>query len=134
MNLTEVIDKIAPFLKWAGGKRWLVRDHPHLMPASYKRFFEPFLGSGAVYFHVDPAAAVLGDSNKDLIDTYLGLKENYKKVLALLRFHQRNHGKRYYYHMRQSIPRSLEGKAARLIYLNRTCWNGLYRCALNRVL
>jgi len=131
MKPAEENNRATPFLKWAGGKRWLVRDHLYLTPSKFNRYIEPFLGSGAVYFHVDPSAALLGDSNQSLIDAYRGLKRDYKKVLTLLRYHQRNHGDQYYYRMRESIPTTLEMQAARLIYLNRTCWNGLYRVNTN---
>jgi DNA adenine methylase len=118
---------VSPFLKWAGGKRWLVRDRRHLLPGTFRRYIEPFLGSGAVFFHLKPQDALLGDSNQALVDTYQGIKNDCRKVEALLRRHQCNHGEQYYYQMREHNPRTLAAKAARLIYLNRTCWNGLYR-------
>ena len=59
----SAIERLVPFLKWAGGKRWLVANHPHLFPAHYSRYIEPFLGSGAVYFHLRPRSALLTDAN-----------------------------------------------------------------------
>ena len=118
---------IKPFLKWAGGKRWLVANHKNLFPESYERYIEPFLGSGAVFFHLSPTKGILGDSNKELIKTYKGIRKNWKLVYKYLSEHQENHSKDYYYEIRKWDPSSLEAKAARLIYLNRTCWNGLYR-------
>lgn len=125
--MREHKETILPFLKWAGGKRWFVRQYDHLIPERFNRYIEPFLGSGAMFFHVRPERAVLGDSNRDLIDTYKGIKQYPGEVAKILRKHQRLHNDHYYYRMRDSASRSLAGAAARLIYLNRTCWNGLYR-------
>lgn len=124
-------ESLTPFLKWAGGKRWLVDNHPDLLDVDFERYIEPFLGSGATYFKLAPKNAVLGDSNKELINAYLAIKACWEKVLDRLRVHHRKHCKEYYYKIRDSKPRSVHGKAARLIYLNRTCWNGLYRVNLS---
>lgn len=121
---------IVPFLKWAGGKRWLVTSHSDFLTLPYKRYIEPFLGSGAVFFHLTPKRAILADSNKELINTYQAIKDNWKGVKKELQIHHRNHSKKYYYAMRSSNPRTPHTKAARFIYLNRTCWNGLYRVNL----
>jgi DNA adenine methylase len=118
---------ITPFLKWAGGKRWLVANYPKVFPTKVNRYFEPFLGSGAVFFHIEPKESVLGDVNKDLIATYKAIKKDHKSVFIELKKHQTNHSDSYYYHVRASRPRNIYRKAARFIYLNRTCWNGLYR-------
>src|SRR5258708_7924496 len=67
-SLTEPI--LVPFLKWAGGKRWLAADYAHLLPADFDRYIEPFLGSAAVFFHLRPQKALLSDSNAALISTY----------------------------------------------------------------
>lgn len=120
-----------PFLKWAGGKRWLVSAHPDLLPVSYKRYYEVFLGSGAVYFSMRPKIATLSDLNEELIECYSVLRDEWQNVVERLHFHQRLHSKDYYYQVRGSKPRLLANKAARFIYLNRTCWNGLYRVNLN---
>ena len=116
-----------PFLKWAGGKRWFVQDHSDIFPDTYHRYIEPFLGSGAVYFHLCPEKAVLGDINEELIQTYQAIQQNWQLVLRYLREHHKKHSKSYYYEIRSTVPRSLASTAARFIYLNRTCWNGLYR-------
>lgn len=118
---------IEPFLKWAGGKRWLVNRHEELFPSGFQRYIEPFLGSGAVYFSLKPKRAILSDINSELIETYHAIREHGDKLYLLLKKHQRQHSNEYYYYMRASSPRSLCGRAARFIYLNRTCWNGLYR-------
>lgn len=128
---TDSNGKILPFLKWAGGKRWLAARYDHIFPSSYNRYIEPFLGGGAVFFKLQPKNAILSDSNKELIETYIALKKDWKKVLLKLKEHQKNHSRDYYYKIRKSNPRSLFSKASRFIYLNRTCWNGLYRVNLN---
>lgn len=121
---------VAPFLKWAGGKRWLVEQRPELFDQPYDRYIEPFLGSGAVYFFLRPSKAILADTNERLIEVYCQIKHNYKKVEASLAEHHRRHSKDYYYAQRQSRKRSPAGRAAQFLYLNRTCWNGLYRVNL----
>ncbi|MDD2467313.1 MAG: Dam family site-specific DNA-(adenine-N6)-methyltransferase [Desulfobulbus sp.] len=125
--------KTKPFLKWAGGKRWFVTNHSDLFPQNFNRYIEPFLGSGAVFFHLQPHNAFLGDSNKELIDTYRAIQREWKLVYRYLRAHHTKHSKEYYYQIRTSQPISPAAKAARFIYLNRTCWNGLYRVNLSGV-
>lgn len=120
-----------PFLKWAGGKRWLVEGCSDLFPTEYNRYIEPFLGGGAVYFHLLPEQAILADVNSDLIDAYKGIKKDWKLLTNHLRSHQRGHFDDYYYEVRDKRPSDLIERAARLIYLNRTCFNGIYRVNLN---
>lgn len=122
-----------PFLKWAGGKRWFVANYSHILPNNFNRYIEPFLGSGAVFFYLQPKQAILGDANLDLINTYQAIKENWRLVYRYLRVHHRNHCNKYYYQIRSSNFRSMESRAARFIYLNRTCWNGLYRVNLDGI-
>jgi len=122
---------VFPFLKWAGGKRWLVSSHSHLLPKRFNTYVEPFLGSGAVYFHLTPQEAVLSDINKDLISTYQAIKEDWHSVFKNLKLYNRSHSESFYYEMRDKALRSKYTKAARFIYLNRTCWNGLYRVNMN---
>ena len=121
---------IKPFLKWAGGKRWFVRKHSDLFPEEFNRYIEPFLGSGAVFFHLQPKNAILGDLSKDLINTYQAIKDDWSLVYRYLKEHHNNHSKDYYYKVRSSSLSSPASKAAKFIYLNRTCWNGLYRVNL----
>jgi DNA adenine methylase len=118
---------LVPFLKWAGGKRWLARNHVELLPEFSGVYIEPFLGGGAVYFHLNPSRAVLNDQNPDLVNTYRAIKRAPGEVEKLLEVYQRKHSDDFYYHMRSSAPRSPTKRAARFLYLNRTCWNGLYR-------
>jgi len=119
-----------PFLKWAGGKRWLANRHPGIIPSNYSRYFEPFLGSGALFFALRPRDAVLCDLNSELVETFLAIRENWRAVADRLRHYQRSHSKAFYYAARRSRPRVAAARAARFIYLNRTCWNGLYRVNL----
>lgn len=125
LNSDEI--RCVPFLKWAGGKRWLVAQHPNLFPKSWNRLIEPFVGSGAVFFGLMPAHAILSDKNERLIESYFAIKENWREVGELLRRHQAKHSNAYYYEMRAKKFRKPESRAAQFIYLNRTCWNGLYR-------
>lgn len=126
MNSTQVV----PFLTWAGGKRWLTSFKEDIFPKQYNRYIEPFLGSGAIFFNLKPKRALLSDTNKELIQTYQAIKTNWQKVEFLLKKHHRLHSSEHYYKIRNSKPYSSHGKAAKFIYLNRTCWNGLYRVNL----
>ncbi len=119
--------EIKPFLKWAGGKRWLVQRYGKLFPKKFRCYFEPFLGSGAVFFYLTPRSAVLSDINKELIETYEAIQKDWQRVVRLLEIHQKKHSKNYYYFIRARKMNDLFERAARFIYLNRTCWNGLYR-------
>jgi len=119
-----------PFLKWPGGKRWFIQRHAHFLPVSYKRYVEPFLGGGAVFFKLQPEAAILGDANADVINTYKGIQSNWWQIEQLLEHHQARHSEPYYYEVRSRVPEDLIGQAARMLYLNRTCFNGIYRVNL----
>jgi DNA adenine methylase len=118
---------VKPFLKWAGGKRWLVERDDFSIPSYTGRYIEPFLGSGAVFFHHRPENAILSDSNERLIATYRAISEDWHKVSVHLRKHQRLHSKEHYYLERDRVRRTLHTQAAQFLYLNRACWNGLYR-------
>ena len=119
-----------PFLKWAGGKRWLVKNHSIYIPRNFNTYIEPFLGSGAVFFYLQPRNSILNDLNRDLILAYQGLRERPEEVVNLLKTHHRCHCKEYYYKLRSQAFKSLEEHAAKFIYLNKTCYNGLYRVNL----
>lgn len=122
---------VAPFVKWAGGKRWLVERRPDLFPSEDEgRYFEPFVGGGAVFFYCQPRKAVISDMNGELIGAYQAIKSDWEKVYSHLITHQRNHSSSYYYQIRGMKPRNEYTSAARFLYLNRTCWNGLYRVNL----
>lgn len=117
----------SPFLKWAGGKRWLVPHLRKLLPVVFNKYVEPFVGSGAVFFAIEPSRALLADSNEWLIETYRALRDKPELVRAALVRHQRAHSDEHYYRVRSSRPKSPYQRAANLIYLNRTCWNALFR-------
>ena len=116
-----------PFLKWAGGKRWLTARHPELFDVPMKRYVEPFLGSGSVFFHLEPAVSILADENSALINLYSCLRSNWKEVELRLKKHARKHDDEHYYWVRGRQYADRFDRAAQLLYLNRTCWNGLYR-------
>lgn len=115
------------FLKWPGGKRWLVANYHNIFPTQYNIYFEPFLGSGAVFFHLTPSQATIADVNQDLITTYRVMANYPKQLKILLETHQKYHCKDYYYTIRRENPDDEIACAARFIYLNRTCFNGMYR-------
>jgi DNA adenine methylase len=119
-----------PFLKWPGGKRWFIANYVDLLPKRFNRYIEPFLGSGSVFFFLQPRQALLGDINADLIATYNGIKEDPVALESLLQKHHESHSKRHYYKVRHLEPIDPIERAARLIYLNRTCFNGIYRVNL----
>jgi DNA adenine methylase len=118
-----------PFVKWVGGKRQLLADIAEINPwkATRGTYHEPFLGGGAVFFHLRPQKAVLTDSNERLIRTYRGIKKDVEGVIRLLRSYP--HQKRFYLEMRsRDIDAESDTEvAAWFIYLNRTGYNGLYR-------
>lgn len=122
-----------PFLKWAGSKRFLLPKILPRLPAQINTYYEPFVGGGAVLFalasEIRFKKAIIGDANADLIATYEELKLNVDEVVDQLEVHARKHSEDYYYKIRAQDPADLHtiDSAARIIYLNRTCFNGLYR-------
>src|SRR5207247_6266028 len=122
----EPAKPILPFLKWAGGKQWILPNLvPLIGPLEGGKYVEPFLGGGSVFFTVQPKRALLSDVNSELIATFKAVKENVCAVIQRLRDFEFSPG--CYRAVKNSRPRSPHGRAARFIYLNRTCWNGLYR-------
>jgi DNA adenine methylase len=126
-NETNERTALAPFLKWAGGKRWFADRWLHLIPDQFNRYIEPFVGSGAMYFALQPELAILSDLNADLINAYCAVRDDPAEIQHLLEAHDRLHCKEHYYSTRSAKLDEPIDRAARLIYLNRTCWNGLYR-------
>ena len=125
---------MTPFLKWPGGKRWFVRDHAELLPADFRVYREPFLGGGAVFFHLAPRRAVLSDTNRELIATYRAIKADALSIERRLRRHQSMHDGDHYYRTRNApCTRDPRTEVARFLYLNRTCFNGIYRVNLRGV-
>ena len=121
---------IQPFLKWAGGKRWLASSGLLPVPVAYSRYVEPFLGGGAVFFALLPEKALLSDLNEELILLYQVIRDDPAALYEKMEEHHERHSEKYYYSVRASSPRSEINRAAKFLYLNRTCWNGLYRVNL----
>lgn len=130
MNPEATSTITSPFLKWAGGKRWLVSSHSQLFPNTFNRYYEPFLGGGAVFFSLRPTDSTLSDLNQELIDCYIAIRDEWHSVESLLAAHHAKHCKQHYLEVRSSKPVGTAERAARMIYLNRTCWNALYRVNL----
>jgi DNA adenine methylase len=119
-----------PFLKWAGGKRWLANSDQLPLPTSFNRYIEPFLGGGAIFFHLAPTRAILSDVNAELIHLYTVLRDSPRDLMELMLHHHSEHSSTHYYYIRAQVPDGEIERAARTMYLNRTCWNGLYRVNL----
>ena len=125
-----------PFVKWAGGKRQIMSEIKKYVPENYDTFYEPFLGGGAVFFELAPKKAVINDYNSELMNVFECIKDEVKfdKMCTELNHHEANHSEEYYYQVR-NIDRDPKKynkladykRAARTIYLNKACFNGLYR-------
>jgi DNA adenine methylase len=122
---------VQPFLKWAGGKRELAPKIREYVPQKYGLYFEPFVGAGAVLFDLQPKTALVNDVNSELINCYQVIKNSPQRLIADLRKHPNT--KRYFYRLR-SIDREADfsklsrvKRASRIIFLNKTCYNGLFR-------
>jgi len=125
-------NRIDPFVKWAGGKSQLLEQFRALFPAddSYKRYIEPFMGGGAVFFFLQPKIGIISDLNENLVNTYKVIKTNVDKLILILEDFQKKHSKDFYLKLREEFnTKKIDEirKAAILIYLNKTCFNGLYR-------
>lgn len=123
-----------PFVKWAGGKRQLIPILNQNLPESFGTYYEPFLGGGALLFHIltnkNGQKCSISDLNSDLVLAYTTIRDRIDALITSLKNHEKNYQKdseSYYYSIRESNPRSEIEKTSRLIFLNRTCFNGLYR-------
>jgi len=122
-----------PFLKWVGGKGGLLAQLEPLLPADHRkrRYFEPFLGGGAMFFHLGPRRAVLGDMNRELVATYQMVAHDVEAVIRALEPMAAAHSEDHFYRTRAAWNdghiRSRVARAATFIYFNRTCFNGLWR-------
>jgi DNA adenine methylase len=116
-----------PFLKWVGGKGQLLSQYEAFFPQRFATYYEPFLGGGAVFFKLLPAQAVLTDINPELVNVYGCVRDQVEAVIAALEHHSQQHSQDYYYQVRATVSAEPVAQAARLIYLNKTCYNGLYR-------
>lgn len=121
-----VSGELPPILKWAGGKRWLVHKLAK-MTGRFERYIEPFAGGAALFFALRPTKACLSDLNPRLINVYVQVRDDPERVQEWLLWHQTKHGLEHYYSERAKSIMSGPEEAARFIYLNRTCWNGLFR-------
>jgi DNA adenine methylase len=125
-----------PFLKWVGGKQQLLVQFEAFLPVGISRYLEPFVGGGAVFFHYWntgrlPKNVFLLDNNEELINAYRVVRDQVDALIEQLTIHKRKHNQSYYYRIRDLDRRPANltevERAARTIYLNRTCYNGLYR-------
>lgn len=137
LNAKERSRNAKPFLKWAGGKQQLLKQFEPYLPHQFARYVEPFLGGGALFFHLWntqrlPEQVCLFDTNRELVNVYNVVRDQLEPLIEQLLVHQSNHSHDYYYAIR-SLDRRIEHTlnpleaAARTIYLNKTCYNGLYR-------
>lgn len=127
-----------PFVKWVGGKRQLLPIIKEMLPETFDTYFEPFIGGGAVMFELQPKTVIFGDVNEELIGTYKNIKENINELIELLNEYTNEHNnaedkKANFYRLREEYnielcnnPNSVKCSAL-FIYLNKTCFNGLYR-------
>ncbi len=129
IDTPQTVKNARPFLKWAGGKSRLLNQYSHLFPRrdQIRRYYEPFLGSAAVFFHLQPKDALLADVNENLVEIYRVVQNDVEDLVDLLGRHINDEDE--FYRVRSQRPAELTSveRAARLIYLNKTCYNGLYR-------
>jgi len=125
---------IPTFIKWAGGKRRIIDAIENQLPKIIERYFEPFIGAGAVFFYIKekykPRYCLISDINEDLINTYLAVRDKVDLLMYHLRKYKKNHSDEFYYEIREKFnANKIRGvnRAASFIYLNKTCFNGLYR-------
>ncbi len=119
-----------PFLRWAGGKSWLIKHLENLLPPEgFNNYHEPFLGGASIFLSINPKGkAFLSDLNKELIETYSTLKTEPEQIINVLRTFKNT--EKDYYKLRQSSFQNPIEQAARFIYLNQTSFNGIYRVNL----
>ena len=129
-----VVSEPKPFVKWVGGKRQLMQELENNFPKQFGTYHEPFLGGGAVMFNLltkEPSLSCnVSDFNSDLILAYVTIRDNLGKLIESLENHSKNYHKdsvEYYYQVRKQEPKQQIEKVSRLLFLNKTCFNGLYR-------
>lgn len=124
---------VKPFVKWAGGKRQLLPEINNYLPKHIKRYFEPFVGGGAVFLNIQLPHTTINDFNGELTNAYTVVKNNVDELINILEEHQKNNSSEYYYQIRawdrddQLNKKTNVERAARFIYLNKTGFNGLFR-------
>ncbi len=128
--------KAKPFVKWAGGKRQIIDKLLKLVPLEFNTYYEPFVGGGALLFELSPKNAVINDSNKELMNVYqmISTDKGYEEVVKLLNVYEKKHSEEFFYKIRnldkdknKFEKLTAAERAARTIYLNKSCFNGLYR-------
>lgn len=131
---TAIVQEVVPastIVKWAGGKKQLLSQLVPLFPKQFKRYFEPFAGSAAVALFLakqnQDKKFFISDVNAELMETYEVIRDNPNKLIALLVTHKAKNSSAHFYRVRSSKPATKEERAARFLYLNRTCFNGLHR-------
>jgi DNA adenine methylase len=130
LDLFSDISKSArPFVKWAGGKRSIIGDLLERIPDDFNSYFEPFVGGGALFWKICKNKSHLSDINFHLIVTYCMIRDNVEEVISRLEYHKKCHNKKYYMKMRTKLSKTEDPIeiASIFIYLNKTCYNGLYR-------
>jgi DNA adenine methylase len=122
--------QISPFLRWAGGKNWLIKHLDTILPNSkFNNYHEPFLGGASLFLSINPDhQSFLSDFNSELIETYITLRDYPEELIQKLQTYKNT--ETFYYKMRSTLPISQIGKAARFIYLNQTSYNGIFRVNL----
>ncbi len=130
MNINE--NNLSPFVKWVGGKRNVIKKYlKDFFPINFKTYIEPFVGAGAVFFYLKPKKAIINDINKELMITYNVIKDNKDLLIKELEKYQKQHSKEFFYDLRKKQFKNKIKIAARFIYLNKSCFNGMYRVNKN---
>ncbi len=133
--MTKKNKLLKPFVKWAGGKRQILTEIKKYIPEKFSTYYEPFVGGGAVLFELQPRKAVINDVNPHLINVYRVIKNDVETLIADLKTHKNEED--YYYKVRKKDrtdefkKMSEVEKASRILYLNKTCFNGLFRVNSN---
>lgn len=117
--------KINPILKWAGGKRQLLPEIVKILPHKFNKLIEPFVGGGALFFYLNKKNSIISDTNIELVNLYKQIAINPHKILKMIKNYKNT--KDDFYKVRKNIPNNLVERACRTIFLNKTCFNGLYR-------
>lgn len=131
--MKKINNSIKPVLKWTGGKKQVVDVLKENMPKHFNIYYELMLGGGALAFELAHSNAVINDKNKDLMNVYVQIRDNLEKIAEILDEHEKNHNEEYFYLIRNKFNNRNSSKeldvedAGMMIYLNKSCFNGLYR-------
>lgn len=131
MKILKKNKLVQPVVKWAGGKRQLLKEIDKYIPQRISTYYEPFLGGGALLFHLQPRRAIVSDTNKELINVYNVIRDKVEELILDLSQHVNTEEHYYYVREMDRLPEYEQmsdiKKASRIIYLNKTCYNGLFR-------